>query len=69
MRTITVSEVRAKLYRLIDQAEKLREPTKITGKRYSADLVSETDWSAAQGIIGIKWQEFHEPYRTHPIVD
>jgi len=48
MSTITASEARAKLYRLIDQAAESHEPIKITGKRNNAVLVSEEDWSAVQ---------------------
>ncbi|MFC1797582.1 type II toxin-antitoxin system Phd/YefM family antitoxin [Pseudomonadota bacterium] len=48
MSTITASEARAKLYRLIDQAAESHEPIRITGKRNNAVLVSEEDWSAVQ---------------------
>jgi prevent-host-death family protein len=48
MSTLTASEARAKLYRLIDQAAESHEPIRITGKRNSAVLVSEEDWSAVQ---------------------
>ena len=48
MSTITASEARAKLYRLIDQAAETHKPIMITGKRNSAVLVSEEDWSAVQ---------------------
>jgi len=48
MNTITASEARAKLYRLIDEAAESHVPINITGKRNSAVLVSEQDWSAVQ---------------------
>jgi len=48
MSTLTASEARAKLYRLIDQAAESHTPIRITGKRNSAVLVSEEDWSAVQ---------------------
>jgi prevent-host-death family protein len=48
MSSLTVSEARAKLYRLIDQAAESHVPIKITGKRNSAVLVSEEDWSSVQ---------------------
>lgn len=48
MSTFTASEARAKLYRLIDQAAESHTPIRITGKRNSAVLVSEEDWSAVQ---------------------
>ena len=48
MSTPTASEARAKLYRLIDEAAESHTPIRITGKRTSAVLVSEEDWSAVQ---------------------
>ena len=48
MSTLTASEARAKLYRLIDQAAESHEPIRITGKRNSAVLVSEEDWASVQ---------------------
>ena len=48
MSTLTASEARAKLYRLIDQAAESHEPIRITGKRNNAVLVSEEDWSSVQ---------------------
>jgi len=47
----TVSEARANLYRLIDEAAKTHEPIVITGKRHNAVLVSEEDWSAIQETL------------------
>ena len=51
MSTLTASEARAKLYRLIDQAAESHVPIKITGKRNSAVLVSEEDWSSVQETL------------------
>ena len=48
MPVLTVSEARANLYRLIDQAADSHEPILIAGKRSSAVLVSEEDWKAIQ---------------------
>jgi len=48
MSTLTASEARAKLYRLIDEAAESHIPIRITGKRNSAVLVSEKDWAAVQ---------------------
>ena len=48
MTTLTASEARANLYRIIDEAAESHVPIKITGKRNSAVLVSEEDWSAVQ---------------------
>jgi antitoxin YefM len=51
MPTITATEARAKLYRLIDQAASSHEPIVITGKRANAVLVSEDDWRAVQETL------------------
>lgn len=51
MSTLTASEARAKLYRLIDEAAESHVPIKIMGKRNSAVLISEQDWSAVQETI------------------
>ncbi len=48
MATITASEARANLYRLIDEAAASHEPLLISGKRSNAVLVSEEDWQAIQ---------------------
>ena len=48
MTTLTASEARAKLYRLIDEAAESHVPIRITGKRNSAVLVSEKDWASVQ---------------------
>lgn len=46
MTTITATEARANLYRLMDAAAESHEPVVITGKRTRAVLVSEADWKA-----------------------
>lgn len=51
MTTITASEARANLYRLIDETAESHEPILITGKRANAVLVSEEDWSAIQETL------------------
>jgi antitoxin YefM len=48
MTTITASEARASLYRLIDEASLNHQPVVITGKRHNAVLVSADDWAAIQ---------------------
>ena len=48
MTTITASEARASLYRLIDEASVSHQPVVITGKRHNAVLVSADDWAAIQ---------------------
>ncbi len=51
MSTLTVSQARANLYRLIDEAAESHVPIRITGKRNSAVLVSEKDWASVQETI------------------
>jgi prevent-host-death family protein len=51
MATITASEARAKLYRLIDETAESHKPIVIRGKRTNAVLVSEEDWSAIQETL------------------
>lgn len=51
MTTLTASEARAALYRLIDQAAESHEPIHISGKRASAVLVAEEDWHAIQETL------------------
>lgn len=51
MPSFTVSEARANLYRLIDDAAENHNPVLITGKRNNAILVSEEDWAAIQETL------------------
>jgi prevent-host-death family protein len=51
MSTLTATEARKKLYRLIDETTSTHEPIVITGKRGSAVLVSEEDWRAIQETL------------------
>ncbi|MDP3981178.1 MAG: type II toxin-antitoxin system Phd/YefM family antitoxin [Chlamydiota bacterium] len=46
MTSITVSNARAILYKLLDKIAVSHEPIQITGKRNNAVLVSEEDWRA-----------------------
>ena len=48
MPTLSATEARTKLYRLIDEASLTHEPIVITGKRGNAVLISEDDWRAIQ---------------------
>jgi len=54
MTAVTATEARAKLYRMIDEANESHEPILITGKRGNAILVSEEDWSAIQETLYLK---------------
>ncbi len=51
MNTLTASEARANLYRLIDQAVESHEPIIISGKRNSAVLLSAEDWGSIQETL------------------
>ncbi len=51
MNTLTASEARANLYRLIDQTVESHEPIVICGKRNSAVLLSVDHWSAIQETL------------------
>jgi len=51
MATLTASEARANLYRLLDEAAASHEPLIITGKRHNAVLIAEDDWRAIQETL------------------
>jgi prevent-host-death family protein len=51
MHTLSVSEARSNLYRLIDEAAASHTAVVITGKRNNAVLVSEEDWAAIQETL------------------
>ena len=51
MRTLTASEARANLYRLIDETAESHEPIVISGKRSNAVLLAAEDWSAIQETL------------------
>ena len=46
MTTVNITEARANLCKLIDDASVSHEPVVITGKRGNAVLLAEDDWSA-----------------------
>jgi antitoxin YefM len=48
MPTLSATEARANLYRLLDEVAATHEPVLITGKRTNAVLVSEEDWHAIE---------------------
>lgn len=51
MQTLTASEARANLYRLMDQAAESNQPIVIAGKRTNAVLLSAEDWEAIQETL------------------
>ena len=51
MTTISATEARKQLYRLLDDVSQSHEPVQITGKRGNAVLVGEDDWRAVQETL------------------
>lgn len=51
MHTLTASQARSSLYRLIDEAATTHEPVVITGKRNNAVLLSVEDWASIQETL------------------
>lgn len=51
MTTVTATEARKRLYRLVDEVKESHEPVQIVGKRNSAVLISEEDWRALQETL------------------
>jgi antitoxin YefM len=51
MQTLSASEARANLYRLIDQAAESHQPIVIAGKRTNAILIASEDWEAIQETL------------------
>ena len=51
MQTLSASEVRSNLYRLMDQAAESHQPIVISGKRTNSVLVSAEDWDAIQETL------------------
>lgn len=51
MTSIPVTQARARLYQLVDDAASSHEPIHITGKRSNAVLVSEEDWRSIQETL------------------
>jgi prevent-host-death family protein len=51
MTTLTASQARARLYKLLDKAASSHEPIQVTGKRANAVLISEEDWRSIQETL------------------
>jgi prevent-host-death family protein len=51
MSSLSATDARARLYRLIDEAAETHEPILITGKRSNAILLSEEDWLSIQETL------------------
>ncbi len=51
MTSMSASDARARLYKLLDEAAESHEPIRIHGKRHSAVLVSEEDWRSIEETL------------------
>lgn len=51
MDTISATQARSNLYRLIDQTAENHQPVVISGKRHDAVLLSAEDWAAIQETL------------------
>jgi antitoxin YefM len=51
MQSLTASEARANLYRIMDETAESHQPIIISGKRSSSVLISADDWSAIQETL------------------
>ena len=51
MTSLPVTQARAQLYQLLDEAADSHEPIQITGKRSNAILISEDDWRSIQETL------------------
>lgn len=51
VKTLTATEARKRLYKLLDEVTITSEPVQITGRRGSAVLVSESDWRALEETV------------------
>jgi len=49
--SITATEARKRLYKLLDDVAESHEPIEITGRRANAVLVSEDDWRSVQETL------------------
>ncbi len=51
MKTLTATQARKEIYRLLDETSETHEPIQITGKRSNAVLISEDDWRSIQETL------------------
>lgn len=51
MKTLTATQARKDIYRLLDEASETHKPIQITGKRSNGILVSEEDWRSIQETL------------------
>ena len=51
MRTLTATQARSIIYKLLDETAATHEPIQITGKRSNAVLISLSDWQAVMETL------------------
>jgi len=51
MKSLTVTDARKQIYKLVDEAHETHEPIQISGKRNNAVLISEEDWRSIQETL------------------
>lgn len=51
MTTLTATQARGRLYRLLDSVAQSHEPVQITGKRHNAVLISDEDWRSIKETL------------------
>lgn len=51
MTTLTASQARAQLYKLLDKLAESHEPIQISGKRHDAVLINQEDWRAIKETL------------------
>jgi prevent-host-death family protein len=51
MKTLTVTQARKEIYKLLDETAESHEPIQITGKRSNAVLVCEDDWRSIEETL------------------
>ena len=51
VKTVTATDARKRLYRLLDEVAEGSEPVQIKGKRNSAVLLSEEDWRSIEETL------------------
>ena len=53
MTTLTATQARGRLYRLLDFIAQSHEPVQITGKRHNAVLISDEDWRSIKETLNL----------------
>lgn len=51
MKSLTTTEARKNIYKLVEQTSETNEPIQIIGKKNSAVLISEEDWRSIQETL------------------